>query len=442
MKKYILIQNDGEIETNSFELIGASTKRNDSTKIGFFGSGLKYSIAFMMRHKIDFKIYSGLNEVEFSVTPEKLKEQSFDRICINGKPTSYTTTMGPTWEFQWYVLREIYCNAVDEGSCQMIKSTEIVEPSLGKTRIYIELTGDLQKVINDWDAYFSDEREPLFTTPSSVYTSHLDSKVSSQSIKVFSKTNGVLFRKGIKVYEDDKMQYDYDCEHVQINEDRSAKYGASLSYGIVSMMAMLVNEKWAISILRDSDCSEYSALRTTSNYSSVSERWVELSEQYLLVVKERSGKYAQKISESEKETLLIPEGFAASLKKAHSEINILGMGKILGDYAMDEIELTPKMQFLLKEVTAALEEMGYNVPYHVKAAEFKSEKVLGRADIETKTIFIADKTFEKGRREIALTLMEESEHIKSGAEDETRQFQDHIFSKWLTYMEEKSALFL
>jgi len=56
MKKYILIQNDGEIETNSFELIGASTKRDDKTKIGFFGSGLKYSIAYMMRKGIEFKI--------------------------------------------------------------------------------------------------------------------------------------------------------------------------------------------------------------------------------------------------------------------------------------------------------------------------------------------------------------------------------------------------
>ena len=35
MKKYILIQNDGEIESNSFELIGASTKRTEKGKIGF-----------------------------------------------------------------------------------------------------------------------------------------------------------------------------------------------------------------------------------------------------------------------------------------------------------------------------------------------------------------------------------------------------------------------
>lgn len=107
MKKYILIQNDGEIESNSFELIGASTKRNDTTKIGFFGSGLKYSIAYMIRNDIGFRIFSGEQELCFSTIPEKLKDQTFDRICINGKPTSYTTTMGPTWTEDWLILREL-----------------------------------------------------------------------------------------------------------------------------------------------------------------------------------------------------------------------------------------------------------------------------------------------------------------------------------------------
>jgi hypothetical protein len=47
-----------------------------------------------------------------------------------------------------------------------------------------------------------------------------------------------------------------------------------------------------------------------------------------------------------------------------------------------------------------------------------------------------------GRRELALTLMEECEHIKSKAEDETREFQTHIFSQWLKSMEESNGLFL
>ena len=138
MKSYILIQNDGEIETNSFELIGASTKRDEKGKIGFFGSGLKYSIAYMMRKGIDFKIFSGLNELKFTTTKEQLKGKDFERICINGKETSYTVTMGPTWTKDWFILREVYCNALDEGSCTLVRSTANVFPSEGKTRIFIE----------------------------------------------------------------------------------------------------------------------------------------------------------------------------------------------------------------------------------------------------------------------------------------------------------------
>jgi len=56
MKTFLKIQSKGEIETEAFTLIGASSKRNDETKIGYFGSGLKYSIAALLRNNIDFKI--------------------------------------------------------------------------------------------------------------------------------------------------------------------------------------------------------------------------------------------------------------------------------------------------------------------------------------------------------------------------------------------------
>ena len=83
MKNYILIQNDGEIEINSFELIGASTKRGEPGKIGFFGSGLKYSIAYMMRNGIDFKVFSGTNEIVFSLKSEDFIPYSSTIIYSN-----------------------------------------------------------------------------------------------------------------------------------------------------------------------------------------------------------------------------------------------------------------------------------------------------------------------------------------------------------------------
>jgi hypothetical protein len=441
MKKYILIQNDGEIETNSFELIGASTKRNDETKIGFFGSGLKYSIAFMMRNNIDFKIFSGNKEVVFTTKQELLKDQTFERICINGIPTSYTTTMGPTWEFQWFVLREIYCNAIDEGTCQLVKSTENVCPSEGKTRIYIELTDNLRDVINNWDKYFSDEREPIAVIDN-VHTSYLSNKCSDQQIKIYKKTNGSLFRKGVMVYSNEKYLYDYEVALADINEDRTAKHPVALQYGFVSMMSSFSSEQFVLSVLRNMESAEYLSLRGTSNYTSVSEKWINFSNDYLLVVKEVSGKYSGRIQDNPKEALLIPSSFALELKKEHHAINILGMGKIIGDLSMEEVNTTPKMEYLLKEVVASLKEMKYEIPYDIFVAEFKDENIMGKADVPNKKIYIADKTFDMGRRELALTLMEETEHIKSKAEDETRQFQTHIFSQWLKTMEESNALFL
>lgn len=441
MKKYILIQNDGEIESNSFELIGASTKRNDSTKIGFFGSGLKYSIAFMMRNNIDFKIFSGENEMKFTTLQETLKGQSFERICINGNPTSYTTTMGPTWEHQWFVLREIYCNAIDEGSCQLVKSTEIVNPIQGKTRIYIELTDTLLNVIQNWDSYFSDEREPLFVS-GSVFTFHLDEKKHNQTISVYKKTDGVLYRKGIRVYSDNNFIYDYECQNISINEDRTAKNPSYFHYGIIALMASFIDENYVLKVLRNEKSKEYGVLSSTTNYEEVSFAWVDFSKKYLLAVKENSGKYAEKITNSPKECFLIPASFARELKSSQPTIEILGMGTIVGDQSFDVVEATPKMNFLLKEVSSSLAEMGYEIPYEIFVADFSRENIMGHADIQKKLIYISEKTFDMGRRELALTIMEECEHIKSKAHDETREFQNHIFSKWLSYMENKSALFL
>ena len=441
MKKYILIQNDGEIESNSFELIGASTKRGDSDKIGFFGSGLKYSIAYMMRNNIDFKIFSGENELVFTVSPEMLKGQTFDRICINGKPTSYTVTMGPTWTEDWFVVREIYCNALDEGSCQMVRETENVNPVAGKTRIYIESTHKLKNIVENWDAYFSNEREPLYQL-SSVYTSYLGLS-GLQPVSILNKTNGVIFRKGIRVHVSDKQLYDYSFDDVQINEDRTASKSSALQYAFGNMIAMFPSENYITSILRSgktqAPCDEYCSMGYCDK--SFSSQWVEFSVNYLLVLEEQSGKYADDIQKSKKEFFLIPSYFAKNLKNSLPEVNILGLGKNINGVGMNEIEATPKMNYLLKDVKKSLGEMKYEIPYDVTIVEFDDVNVLGQADLKEKHIYLSERLFSLGKREIALTLMEEVEHIVSGKSDETRAFQNHILSSWLTTMENSNGLF-
>lgn len=444
MKKYILIQNDGEIETNSFELIGASTKRNDSAKIGFFGSGLKYSVAYMMRNKIEFKIFSGQQELVFTTMPEKLKEQVFDRICINGNPTSYTVTMGPTWTEDWFVLREIYCNALDESNCQMVRETENVNAVAGKTRIYIEATEKLKVVVDNWDAYFSTEREPLLNVEKA-YTTFLGDTVNRQTAHIYRKTEGVIYRKGIRVGVDARTIYDYGFDYVHINEDRTAKNLHALPYVFADIMAKFPNEGYVVSILRSGSdempCHEYRALGTTKPDGAFSSQWIEFSKNYFLVLAEKSGKYADDIARTKKEVLLMPQYFAKELKKQLPQTTILGLGRTIGDVGMTDVDTTPKMDYLLKDVVKALKEMKYEVPYDISIVQFDDDETLGSADLKTKHIYLSDKIFDMGRREIAITIMEEVEHIVSGKGDETRAFQNHLFSSWLRTMEDSNGLF-
>jgi hypothetical protein len=94
---WLLIENKGEIDLNALILMGGSTKREDGTKVGFFGSGNKYAIALMLRKGIKFRMFSGNNEIIINTKHVPFRDKSFQQILINGQETSLTTDMGPQW---------------------------------------------------------------------------------------------------------------------------------------------------------------------------------------------------------------------------------------------------------------------------------------------------------------------------------------------------------
>ena len=146
--------------------------------------------------------------------------------------------------------------------------------------------------------------------------------------------------------------------------------------------------------------------------------------------------------ECKNEYFLIPQDFAKKLKEEQPDVVILGMSKSLNGESFEILEPTPKQTFLLKEVQASLKEMQYNILFDINIVDFQDSNILGQADIKSKQIYLSQHTFDLGRKEIALTLMEEQEHILSQKYDETRDFQTHIFTQWLTSMENNHSLFL
>lgn len=157
-RKALIISNPGTIDPLAFELIGASTKRDDEQTIGFFGSGLKYAIAGLLRRGIDFQVWRGEELLEITTQEVTMRGKTFQRIYFNGVPSSLTTDMGPRWE-KWMLIRELYANSIDEGG-EMAVSAEFGEfIKEGRTTIVFPDVDQLKEVINDQDVLFCRGRE-------------------------------------------------------------------------------------------------------------------------------------------------------------------------------------------------------------------------------------------------------------------------------------------
>ena len=188
MKQFIRIESKGIINPQAFILLGASTKRDDNSKIGFFGSGLKYSVAYLLRNKIKFRVFADYNEITFNTTPALFRDNNFDVISINGEKTSVTTEFGADWQ-DWFVIREIYCNALDEGdSAITVVGENKCVPIEDKTVFYIEINEGFKQIIKDWDLYFSENRKDIVS-------------FDKEGNQIYTGGNDlIVYRKGIRCY--------------------------------------------------------------------------------------------------------------------------------------------------------------------------------------------------------------------------------------------------
>ena len=207
---YLVVTNTGLIEPEDLYLIGSSTKRGDSSKIGMFGSGWKFALAWLMRNDCLPLIYSGENQIEIDFDIVMHRSTPVRVITVNGKQTSLTSEMGPKWT-GWMAVREIVSNAIDEGGDKVDTqwNPTAFEGKEGMTTIYIPMNNELSNVLRCYNDYFAFERTASF---------------ENEIGKIYFKAQGssmVIYRKGIRCYDTDKItKTDFNFHEIEINEDR------------------------------------------------------------------------------------------------------------------------------------------------------------------------------------------------------------------------------
>jgi hypothetical protein len=407
--KYLKIQNDGELDIRLVALMGGTTKSKDKFKIGQFGTGLKYTLAFLFRNNIDFKIMVGTEEVKISLEKEVIKEEVFEIICINGNRTSITTKMGEDW-LAWMIVRELWCNALDEGGA-FKEETETVSGEEGKTTFFIQIDAQVASVLKEWDKYFIHGNEPIWQN--SLY-------------KVYPGGNKLrIYKQGVLIFEDDSAPavFAYDILNADINELREFKGFPrwEIAHALAEADAKTVR------IFFDTLSDEHAESKMDWNWYQVfGKGWTEaigsakiITEKTLNTIKDRGGK------PDEAGLIIVPKSLYDMLCKQFEGIGATRVASTIGDFYEDYDE---KVESKIKQGLTILESCDYCFHPELKFVYgfFEDKTTLAKVDIKSRKVYISKAFLQKPLFTIVAMLIEENEHFNTGLSDETRAFQQHF----------------
>ncbi|MHB8483848.1 MAG: hypothetical protein ACYDBV_14140 [Nitrospiria bacterium] len=408
--KNIFVLNNGVIEKDAFHLLGASSKRDDVSKIGYFGSGLKYAIAWMLRNNIEFTVYSDGKEVKFSLIKKDFRNKSFDVIAIDGKETSITTEMGPDWN-GWFALREIICNALDEEKGTYGFYDNEMVPQKGMTFFLIKSNTLFDDFVKNEKRYFAFKRK--------------DELCKVEGIGSLYPSDGglVMYRKGVQCYHDVHQPaiFNYNFDSVDINESRVASDMWGLRYKAFELInkADVDTKRYFLTHLKR-EKHEWE-LR---NYSSIENNWLNAMEGYVVTPEWTPTAF---IEGADLDTLMVlPDWLydALELKFMSKLPRLKGADKDKLILVADEYQ-----QKTIDSAKDIVEKCGFKIEAPIKLAAFRSVLVYGQCEDET--IYVSSSCLEAGVFQTAATLLEEQLHYESEYNDKTREFQNYIFTKLL-----------
>ena len=394
----LTFKNDGLIPVEGFTTMGINVKVGDGP-IGHFGTGLKISIANILRAGGAITIWRGLSPHEFGVIRKTIRGKDFDIVTMNGQELGFTTELGKNWK-SWMTMRELESNCRDEGGVSKIGR---LEPSEGTTTIHVTEVG-VQ------DAYMNIEDYFICGVPL---------ERIEQGCEFYDKPSKFFFLRGIRVGEFPQVlpftvNFRHDARH-SLTEDRTISEVYVRSHLVNSLLKLK-----SIQVLEAAFPLEW-----------------------------QEGSYLHELDYDVMYPSLTPEGMeffksrymTSMLSLSHKMTRMLFREGVLIDNGNNDAS-SPMSGIEEKMVETAIQylvDLGYpeNIIRNKKIIKGATgSNVYAFADRIKHRIVLGQTCFDMGQKFLCTTLHEEMLHLVYNLPDESRAFQDHVLNRLATVMEQ------
>ena len=398
----IIFENKGELDIRAIKTFGVNSKDNKDSAIGYFGTGLKYAIAILLRNGCSINIITGGVNYDFGVNRSKIRHDEFDIVTMNGEELGFTTELGKNWEM-WQAYRELHSNMLDEAGEVYESGACMNMPDEQKTYVFVR-GADFENIFRRRDEFFLNR------------TKHKPKHQHSQ-VDIYRKTHGHdcghVFYKGVRVMETrSPALFDYDHHTgLTLTEDRTIKDTWSTLYHISAIVTCSQDKRFIKQMVM---CDEmYYESRINYRLNACGN-----IDTFLDVVGDLRKKYKDVgINQS-----------AIDLHEEHRKVVEVMPGISCHLNSVQQSQLDKATAFC--KDTLELDIDDYRL---IVCKDLGGNGQLGRANIEDGIMYISKKCFEAGTKRVAVAILEEYTHCKHEVKDET------IEQKWV-YLEQIISL--
>jgi len=374
----LIFENKGLLEIEFLSTFGASVK-NTKNPIGYFGTGLKYAIAVLLRFDCEIEIFVDTVRYVFTKAKRELRGQEFEIVHMNHQSLGFTTELGKNWEL-WQAYRELYCNMLDE------QGTLLRTPDSGEK---VGIPGMTRIYVSGLD-YTADKHHEFFFTG--------EPRTISGGVEIKDLKSHFVFYRGVRVFDRATINTYNIVTTLDLTEDRTAKY----SWDVKQIIQTALMQSTDKTIIRQALTCPEGYWEKDFDYEGQ-----EPGETFLEVAKELNGKGNRK---------------AYYLWKRTQEVS--------------SEELTESQKQKLSVSFTILESMGIGFTRDKYPIYFVSDlptDILGKA--ENGNIIISKEAFSS---DITATILEEFVHLDKGFSDCSRGMQTWLFQQLVRLTEEKS----